>query len=521
MKIRSLTIENFRAYENRTEILFNDLTVFVGKNDVGKSTVLEALDIFFHDGKGVVKIDKTDVNIKKSRVGNEETIISVVFDELPAKVVIDSASTTTLASEHLLNAENKLEVIKKFNRGGSPKVYIKALHPTNPDCENLLLKKNTELKKIVKDNKIECENQTSNVSIRSAIWNHYTDSLQLQEIEIDASKEDAKKIWEKIVTYMPVYSLFQADRKNSDGDSEIQDPLQEAVKQIINDSELQKTLTAVAEEVSKKLKEVSDRTLDKLREMDPAVANSLTPKIPGVQDLKWADVFKKVSISGDEDIPINKRGSGVKRLVLLNFFRAEAERRSEKIGKTGIIYAVEEPETSQHSANQKVLIQAFKTLSDSQQVQVILTTHSGTIVKELSFDNLRLINDGINGKQVLDVKQGVLKYPSLNEVNFLAFDEVTEEYHDELYGFMQLQGWLSDYRIGKTMIPYNMINNKGNTEQWTLIETDYIRHQIHHPENVHNTRFSAEQLKNSIEAMRQYIRKRAETEGIWERIDEY
>ena len=126
---------------------------------------------------------------------------------------------------------------------------------------------------------------------------------------------------------MPVYSLFQSDRKNSDGDSEIQDPLQEAVKQIISDPELQATLSTVAEVVTQKLQEVSTRTLEKLREMDPAVANSLNPVIPNTDALKWADVFKKVSIAGDEDIPINKRGSGVKRLVLLNFFRAEVERR--------------------------------------------------------------------------------------------------------------------------------------------------------------------------------------------------
>lgn len=47
MKIDSMKISNFRGYAENTEIKFNDLTVFVGKNDIGKSTVLEALDIFF------------------------------------------------------------------------------------------------------------------------------------------------------------------------------------------------------------------------------------------------------------------------------------------------------------------------------------------------------------------------------------------------------------------------------------------------------------------------------------------
>ena len=45
-----------------------------------------------------------------------------------------------------------------------------------------------------------------------------------------------------------------------------------------------------------------------------------------------------------ENIPINKRGSGVKRLILFKFFRAEAERRLQESNTTSIIYAIEEPE---------------------------------------------------------------------------------------------------------------------------------------------------------------------------------
>jgi len=372
MKIDSMKISNFRGYAENTEIKFNDLTVFVGKNDIGKSTVLEALDIFFNEGKGVVKLDKSDVNVENRRNENQETCISVIFKDLPDEIVIDSNVRTTLKDEFLLNEDSKLEVIKKYNNGGYPKVFIKARHPSNSNCKDLLLKKNADLKKIVQQKQIVCENQSVNSLLRKAIWEHYSEDLSLQETEIDASKEDAKKIWDKLSNYMPVYSLFQSDRKNSDGDSEVQDPLKEAVKQIINDEELQQTLASVAKVVETKLKEVSGRTLEKLREMDPAVANSLNPVIPTADKLKWVDVFKAVSISGDEDIPINKRGSGVKRLVLLNFFRAEAERRAEEGDNTGIIYAIEEPETSQHTENQKKLIEAFKSLSQAGNVQVII-----------------------------------------------------------------------------------------------------------------------------------------------------
>ncbi|BFK94157.1 AAA family ATPase [Blautia producta] len=211
MKIHSLKIKNFRGYRDEIEITFDDLTVFVGRNDIGKSTILEALDIFFNDGKGVVKIDKLDVNIAEIKTGNQDIEISICFSELPVSIVIDSTIETSLQDEYLLNEEGYLEVKKRYKNGGAAKVFIEAIHPTNSKCSELLLKKNADLKKIVREEKIECENQTINAELRRSIWNYFSADLQLQSSEIDASKEDAKKIWEKLSCYLPVYSLFQSD----------------------------------------------------------------------------------------------------------------------------------------------------------------------------------------------------------------------------------------------------------------------------------------------------------------------
>lgn len=516
MKIDSMKISNFRGYAKDTEINFDDLTVFVGKNDIGKSTVLEALDIFFNEGKGVIKLDKSDVNIENNRSGNQETCISVIFKNLPDEIIIDSSVTTRLKDEFLLNADSKLEIIKKYNNGGSSKVFIKALHPSNANCKDLLLKKNEELKKIVSKYEIECENQSVNSLLRKAIWSHYSKDLSLQEIEIDASKEDAKKIWDKLSSYMPVYSLFQSDRKNSDGDSEVQDPLKEAVKEILNDDSLKADLSKIAEEVRSKLQEVASRTLDKLNEMDPSIAGSLNPVIPSAEALKWADVFKAVSITGDEEIPINKRGSGVKRLVLLSFFRAEAERRLSEKGNGGVIYAIEEPETSQHTENQKKLTEALKLLSQMENVQVILTTHSAFIVKNLDFSNLRLIDrrNGNDHRIVTDVLPSQLKYSSLNEVNFIAFDEVAEQYHNELYGYIEFKGWNEEYKKGQSLFQYIQIGRDGNNINRQITLSEYIRHQIHHPENKNNPQYTDEQLRFSINEMREFIGKKQREKNV-------
>lgn len=505
MQIKSLTLQNFRRYSNAVTIEFENLTAFVGKNDVGKSSILEALDIFFNDGRGCIKLDKDDINKIEASCGNNEISIAVCFENLPDTVVIDATNETTLESEYLLNESRQLEIVKKYPNAGSAKVYIRAYHPTNPNCSDLLLKKDSELRRILSSQSITCADQTRNAVMRKAIWEYYSDDLRFATTDIDVTKNDAKTIWEKLQKYLPLYTLFQADRKNTDGDSEVQDPLKEAVKEILAEESLAATLHSVADEVERKLKEVSSRTLEKLQEMSPDVANSLNPVIPSSASLKWTDVFKGVSITGDNDIPINKRVSGVKRLVLLNFFRAEAERRLQERNAPSIIYAIEEPETSQHTENQKKLIRSFLTLSEADNTQIIITTHSASIVKELEFRNLRLISYEDGAEKVQPVDPGQLPYPSLNEVNYLAFSEITEEYHNELYGFIEEQDWLGEYKTGKETSPYIRLLRDGKERQEQKILSERIRNQIHHPENNRNPHYTEEELHESIRLMRAFI----------------
>ena len=41
MKIKNVTIKNFRGYSDEINSDFEDLTAFVGKNDIGKSTIAQ------------------------------------------------------------------------------------------------------------------------------------------------------------------------------------------------------------------------------------------------------------------------------------------------------------------------------------------------------------------------------------------------------------------------------------------------------------------------------------------------
>ena len=49
MRLEEVKIKNFRCYSEEITIPFDDMTTVIGQNDAGKSTVLEALEIFFNN----------------------------------------------------------------------------------------------------------------------------------------------------------------------------------------------------------------------------------------------------------------------------------------------------------------------------------------------------------------------------------------------------------------------------------------------------------------------------------------
>ncbi|MGV2787674.1 AAA family ATPase, partial [Clostridium perfringens] len=58
MKLKRLIIKNFRSYKEEIQIPIDDFTALIGKNDIGKSTILEAMEIFFNNK--LIKLESSD-----------------------------------------------------------------------------------------------------------------------------------------------------------------------------------------------------------------------------------------------------------------------------------------------------------------------------------------------------------------------------------------------------------------------------------------------------------------------------
>jgi len=140
MLLKQLKLKNFRGYKDFTVDFDDSMNVIIGKNDIGKSTILEALDIFFNLNEAQSKIDVSDLNVNCNTDTEAYIEISSIFDEVE--------SISNLESEYLLNKNKKLEIKKvwecsdkKISR--TPKTYLRANYPVIEGINKPLITKNS------------------------------------------------------------------------------------------------------------------------------------------------------------------------------------------------------------------------------------------------------------------------------------------------------------------------------------------------------------------------------------------
>jgi hypothetical protein len=354
---------------------------------------MDGLAIFFDEAKP----DKDDACLSGDR---KAVRITCEFDDLPEKIILDADYETILDAEYLVNLEGRLEIRKTYDGSlASPKltsVEAIAVHPTGDGVSDLLQLKKSDLLARAGEFGIDLTNvnKQANAPIRAAIWSG-TQALRLDVVPVSLEKEGGKQVWTAIAAYLPSFALFKSDRASTDQDAEAQDPLKAAIRDALK--AVEQDFAKVQAHVEAEVRRIAEATVEKIKEMDASIAETLNPV---VSTKKWDTLFQ-TSITGNQGIPLNKRGSGVKRLVLLNFFRAKAEKAAIERQAGSVIYAIEEPETSQHPRNQRMLMSALSDLSATAGRQVIVTTHTPMLARALPDACLRFVEAHENGTRTI------------------------------------------------------------------------------------------------------------------------
>lgn len=199
-------------------------------------------------------------------------------------------------------------------------------------------------------------------------------------------------------------------------------------------------------------------------------------------------------------IPLSSLGSGYEMIFSLIYSYYMAIQEDKKM-----IILIDEPELHLHPKIQEEFVKFL--LEISKNAQVIITTHSPLLMKQLAYNtNVKTIVLN-KDKTIVKMQDRKLPYISVNETNYLAFNLVSEEYHNELYEELLQQS--GETRI-KDFDNNFFINTKGEVKMYPWMGHPnevslhtFLRNQIHH--QAENGKANPSDLKLSINKMRSYL----------------
>jgi len=189
-----------------------------------------------------------------------------------------------------------------------------------------------------------------------------------------------------------------------------------------------------------------------------------------------------------------QRSDGFKQFISF-LLTQSAENIVDELYST--ILLIDEPETHLHpSAQINLKDELIKITKNENNNIVIYATHSNYMIDKVNLDRCYKVNKKNNHTTELEkIKKSISSY---SEVNYEVFGIITNDYHNELYGYLEDTDITKLDKLKKEKKWKNIKTKK--TEDVSLAK--YIRHSIHHPENTTNNKFTDEELKQSIEKLR-------------------
>jgi len=365
MKISKVAIKNFRCFRELKEVRIKDITTIVGQNDTGKSAILYALNVFFNEQK----IEENDFSDKAHP--NEPLEITVCFTGLPNEVELEPGVKTTLSEENLLNAGGEIEITKVFQKDNlkKPKVKLTVMDYQEDGFNNLCSLKEKELNTLGDSLGLEMSKagrSITNKGKRKQIRGYAeTQNIAKISIQIDVA-DDLKKA---LFSFLPEFELFRADFRLGIGETSFQSEF----RQIVTD-----TIEGLSQRnaIEDKIKEGLSVEFKKIHQKLSQHTDVLTDLKP-YPEFSWDKLvtfdLKGVDTQGVE-ASLNKRGAGIRRLLMVSFFQYLADREIE--GKNvNLVYGIEEPEAFIYPRLQRELAKSLSELANSG-FQILITSHS-------------------------------------------------------------------------------------------------------------------------------------------------
>jgi predicted ATP-dependent endonuclease of OLD family len=481
MKIKEIKIQNYKTAKNLRLNMFEDITLIVGKNNIGKSNTIKSLEIFFDYIKGTKReIVKDEDFIKKtSSITIELSFNKIkeardkIKEQLENEINLSRPNRERLS--HLENTYQILNLSSKRNNELTTTIVIRRSEAAI--CEfstslsedsrqfshfKAIMRKKHYADHIFKDSletkksmsvddwckydwleieSIENENNNFTVKIGSKSFTVKNDDEKIAYSDIKHVENFIKEyINEKQkLFYIPAYRGGRSERDfavNQLFDLMIDD-LVHSKRGVTNEYD---TITDAIWGTGKNTNKYNINSVieDRVKKITEGLVNDSISSIHGIRFnpyekselrrsiLKMMIGSPKIMLDDGVESDFESKGTGIQSSFMITLMKSLS--KMDFSDDVNIILAVEEPEAFAHPQLVREIISNIMRETSNNLFQFIVTTHSSVVVNYVDFNKIqRLHFENRMTKNVTNIKDKTLTdddWRMINRIGDLSISEV-------------------------------------------------------------------------------------------------
>ncbi|AIJ05723.1 hypothetical protein JH146_0878 [Methanocaldococcus bathoardescens] len=433
MKIMKIEIKNFRSIKEVSIDEISNILILVGKNNSGKSAILNAIDVFW----GNRKIKEDDFHKNENKI---EIKIQFLIDDTYLEKLYNDSSFGILK---IPSNRNDFEILKAntefesydFNEfrqlrnglRGKSLEEIKCNHKEFYDFWMKALKYKWKIEDGTVEIKYEHEKGQDNgkytLSNEVELKSKTLKTLLPELIYIDDERnfkdeeEGKKSTWtEKIIKNIAIPKIRKSTEKickecEDRRCEECYNNLKNKKAESLSVYDLEKILKYKMEE---EINEISERIAEFFKNY---YSSDYSVKLKPEVDIEKAfSTETKIFSQYLGEKPLSNFGAGVRSIYILSLLKAYSELSKNE----DAIFILEEPEIYLHPELQKEMGSILFKLSQSH--QILFSTHSPLLLRNFSMENIRKVYLNNNyetevKKETLDNILGDLGYSTVDLIN--------------------------------------------------------------------------------------------------------